>query len=209
MTDAGAAAGPVPRVQPVFFTGLEEFRAWLAEHAETAADVLVGYHKRATGRSSITWAESVDEALCVGWIDGVRRRIDDEAYCIRFTPRRPRSRWSAVNVRRVPELEADGRMHPAGLAVFHARAESERVGYGYGPAEGEQTALDPPDEAVLRADAAAWAFFSAQPPGYQRNAARWVTGAKREQTRRSRLATLVSDSAAGRRVKQLSYGRPS
>jgi uncharacterized protein YdeI (YjbR/CyaY-like superfamily) len=183
-----------------FFASPEEWHAWLEEHHDTEAEVLVGYWKRGTGRPSLTWPESVDEALCFGWIDGVRRRIDDERYCIRFTPRRPRSRWSDVNVARVAELEREGRMRPAGRAAFAARTEEGTYSY---ERQQREAALDDARERRLRADAAAWAYFSAQPPGYRRAVVHWVMSAKREETRDRRLAQLVECSAQGRPVPPL------
>jgi uncharacterized protein YdeI (YjbR/CyaY-like superfamily) len=182
-----------------FFASPGEWRAWLEEHHDSADEVVVGYWRRGTGRPSLTWAQSVDEALCFGWIDGVRRRIDDERYCIRFTARRPRSRWSRVNVERVAELEAEGRMRPAGRAAFAARTEEGTYSYE----QQREARLDPDRAARLRADAAAWAHFSAQPPWYRRAAVHWVMSAKREETRDRRLAQLVACSAAGRPVPPL------
>jgi uncharacterized protein YdeI (YjbR/CyaY-like superfamily) len=186
-------------MEPRFFASPEEWRAWLEEHHDREAEVLVGYWKRGTRRPSLTWPESVDEALCFGWIDGVRRRIDDERYCIRFTPRRPRSRWSRVNVERVAELLAAGRMRPAGLAAFEARTEEGTYSY-----EQQRAAtLDEERERRLRAEPAAWAFFTAQPAWYRRAAIHWVMSAKREATRDRRLAQLVESSANGRTVPPL------
>ena len=188
-------------MEPIFFEAPADWRAWLEQHHDSERELLVGFWKRGSGRPSITWAESVDEALCFGWIDGVRRRRDDESYTIRFTPRQARSTWSAVNVARVHELEAAGRMHPAGLAAFERRADDRTAIYSY---EQRHTAeLGDEYEAELRADPAAWGFFQAQPPSYRRAAAHWVTSAKREETRRRRLAQLVADSAQGRRVPPL------
>jgi uncharacterized protein YdeI (YjbR/CyaY-like superfamily) len=181
----------------VFFATPAAFREWLAAHAATEPELLVGYWKVVTGRPSMTWAESVDEALCYGWIDGIRRSLGDEAYTIRFTPRRAGSRWSAVNVRRVPELVAEGRMTPAGLAVYEARRDA--VGYSYGA----DAALSPEQEAALRAVPGAWEFWERQPPGYRRTVAHWIANAKRADTRERRLATLVADCAAGRRLARL------
>jgi uncharacterized protein YdeI (YjbR/CyaY-like superfamily) len=146
----------------------------------------------------MTWPESVDEALCFGWIDGVRRRIDGESYSIRFTPRRARSTWSAVNLRRVPELVAAGRMTPAGLAAYEARREDNSRIYSY---EQEDGGRDPEHLRRLQEHPEAWAFFSAQAPWYQRSAGHWVSSAKREETRERRLARLVEASAAGRRLQ--------
>jgi uncharacterized protein YdeI (YjbR/CyaY-like superfamily) len=184
-----------------FFASPEEWRAWLEEHHDREPEVLVGYWKRGTGRPSLTWAESVDEALCFGWIDGVRRRVDDERYCIRFTPRRPRSRWSEVNVARVAELDRGGRMRPAGRAAFAARTEEGTYSY---ERQQREAALDPARERRLRADEAAWAYFSAQPPSYRRAVIHWVMSARREETRDRRLAQLVERSANGTTVPPLS-----
>jgi uncharacterized protein YdeI (YjbR/CyaY-like superfamily) len=183
-----------------FFGSPGEWRAWLEQHHDSADEVVVGYWRRGTGRPSLTWAQSVDEALCFGWIDGVRRRIDDERYCIRFTARRPRSRWSRVNVERVAELEAEGRMRPAGRAAFAARTEEGTYSYE----QQREAALDAEREARLRGDDAAWEFFAAQPPWYRRAAIHWVMSAKRDATRDRRLAQLVEASADGRPVPPLS-----
>jgi uncharacterized protein YdeI (YjbR/CyaY-like superfamily) len=184
---------------PTFYATPAEWRAWLEAHHRDATEHWVGFHKRATGRPSITWPEAVDEALCFGWIDGVRKGVDAERYTIRFTPRRRGSRWSDVNVARAEALTAAGAMRPAGLAAFEARTPAGT----YGHEQREAARLDPAREARLRAHDTAWAFFCAQPPGYRRLAAFWVMSAKREETRDRRLATLVEDSAAGRRVGPL------
>ena len=190
----GAAGG-----HPVFFDSPAAWRAWLAEHHATAPEVLVGFHKKATGRPSLTWAESVAEALCFGWIDGVRRSAGPEAYTIRFTPRRPGSHWSRVNVNLVARLEEEGRMTDAGRAAFAARREDRTARSSYEQAE---VAFDAEQEAMFRADAAAWAWFSTQAPSYRRGATYWVTSAKRPDTRARRLATLVECSREGRRIPQ-------
>jgi len=189
-------------VDPLFFPDPESLRTWFAEHAEDEPELLLGYWKAGTGRPSVTWAESVDEALCVGWIDGVRRGLDDESYLIRFTPRRPSSTWSSVNVARVAELTAAGRMRPAGQAAF-GRRRADRSGI-YSHEQGEQVTLSAEQEAVLRATPGAWEFFAAQPRGYRRAATWWVVSAKRAETRARRLAKLAEDSAAGRRLAHLS-----
>lgn len=183
---------------PTCFATAADFRAWLAAHAAGASELLVGFHKVGSGRPSLTWPQAVDEALCVGWIDGVRRRIDDTAYSIRFTPRRRGSTWSAVNIARIAVLDAEGRLQPAGRAAFDARlAERSRI-FAY-----EQPAmpvLAPEAEARFRADAAAWAFFNAQPASYRQRALWHVVSAKREATQASRLARLIAASAQGRRL---------
>jgi uncharacterized protein YdeI (YjbR/CyaY-like superfamily) len=183
--------------EPVFFESPTAFREWLDANAATADELLVGYWKKATGRASMTWAESVDEALCHGWIDGVRRSLGGDAYSIRFTPRRRGSRWSAVNVRRVPELEAEGRMTPAGLAAFERRGAANETGYSY---ERRDATLPPDYVKALCGTPGAWEFWERQPPGYRRTIAWWVTSAKQEPTRQRRLAKLVAACAAGERI---------
>jgi uncharacterized protein YdeI (YjbR/CyaY-like superfamily) len=184
-----------------FFEGPEPFRAWLEQHHASADEIVVGFRRRATGLPSITWPESVDVALCFGWIDGVRRGLDETSYTIRFTPRRPRSIWSAVNVRRFGELEAEGLVVDAGRAAFAARRE-DRMGL-YTHEQQEPPALDEPFEARFRAQPDAWEWFQLQPPYYRRQAAHWVMSAKRPETRERRLEALIADSGAGLRVKPL------
>ncbi|MEK8031178.1 YdeI/OmpD-associated family protein [Ideonella sp. DXS29W] len=184
--------------EPLYFDTPALLRAWFKKHHHRASELLLGYWKVGTGHPSVTWPESVDEALCVGWIDGVRKRIDDERYTIRFTPRRPGSVWSQVNVKRVPELIAEGRMQPAGLAVFEARGEQHARGYSFADRAQE---FPPEIEAQFRAaHPEAWAFFEKQPPGYRRACIHHVTSPKTEATRQKRLTTLIEDSAAGRRL---------
>jgi uncharacterized protein YdeI (YjbR/CyaY-like superfamily) len=192
---------------PVFFDSPAAFRAWLEQHHATATELLVGFHKVGTGRSSMTWSQSVDQALCFGWIDGVRRRIDDERYCIRFTPRKPGSNWSKVNVAKVAELRARGLMAAAGDAAFDARRDATTGVYSF--EQDQPTELPPEMDAAFRADGAAWRWWTAQPPGYRRTASHWVMSAKREDTRQRRFATLVADCAAGRRLAQLSWTKTS
>jgi uncharacterized protein YdeI (YjbR/CyaY-like superfamily) len=187
-------------VEPQFFATPEELRAWFECHHDVEDELLAGFWKRATGKRSITWEQSRDEALCFGWIDGVRRGLDDESYSIRFTPRRPNSIWSAVNIERFAALDADGRVTDAGRAAFSARREDRSRVYSY---EGPEPELGPGREAELRAVPGAWGFFSEQPPWYRRAAAHWVVSAKREETRERRLRTLVADSAERLRVKHL------
>ena len=187
--------------EPIFFATPVEFRAWLHERHATAREQWVGFYKVGSGRPSITWPESVDEALCFGWIDGLRKSIDDASYMVRFTPRKPDSNWSAVNIRRVGELTAQGRMQPAGLAAFARRRDETSAIYSY--EQREQAALDEAEEQQVRANPAAWQFFQAQPRSYRQAAIRWVISAKKPETRRSRLARLIEDSAQGRTVPPL------
>jgi uncharacterized protein YdeI (YjbR/CyaY-like superfamily) len=184
---------------PTFYTTPQDWRAWLEAHHADVREHWVGFHKRGSGRRSITWPEAVDQALCFGWIDGVRRSVDDSSYMIRFTPRTRTSRWSRVNVARVAELTAAGLMRPPGLAAFEARAEEGTYSYE----QRDAAAFDPERERRLRADAAAWSWFEAQPPWYRRTATHWVMSAKREETRDRRLRRLIEDSAAGRAVGPL------
>jgi uncharacterized protein YdeI (YjbR/CyaY-like superfamily) len=184
---------------PTFYATPDEWRAWLEEHHAGEREQWVGFHKRRSGRPSMTWPESVDQALCFGWIDGVRKRVDDESYKIRFTPRKRASRWSRVNVERVAELTEAGLMRPSGVAAFEARTEEGTYSYE----QREAAAFDADRERRLRGNAAAWAFFSAQPPWYRRTATHWVMSAKREETRDRRLSRLVEDSAAGRTIGPL------
>ena len=184
-----------------FFPDADAFRAWLEANHGIADEVLVGYNKRHTKKPSPTWAQTVDEALCFGWIDGVRRRVDEDRYTIRFTPRRPHSIWSATNVKRFGELEAEGRATEAGKRAFENRREDRTAIYTYELSE----AAELPPEALerLKADKAAYEFFSSQAPWYRRNASHWVIRAKRPETRERRLAQLIADSRAGLRVAHL------
>jgi uncharacterized protein YdeI (YjbR/CyaY-like superfamily) len=180
-----------------FFTSAAAWRDWLQEHHGAESELWVGFSKRHTAQPSMTWAESVDEALCFGWIDGVRQRIDDDRYRIRFTPRRPGGIWSVVNQRRIAELIEAGLVAPAGLAAWERRRADRQGVYAY---ENAALELSPHYEAMLRADPAAAAFFDSRPAGYRTIAIRWVMTAKREDTRDRRMAQLVQDSAAGRLI---------
>jgi len=181
-----------------FFKTPAAWRAWLAAHHRRATELTVGFYKRGSGKPSITWPESVDEALCFGWIDGVRHRLDDVSYSIRFTPRKPDSTWSAVNVRRVRILKQQGRMRAAGLARFEQRDRRKAGLYSF---EQRRTITLPTRyQRLLKANRKAWAFYQAQAPWYQRTTAFWVISAKREDTRRRRLATLIAECATGRPV---------
>ncbi len=187
--------------EPIFFATPAEFRAWLHEHHATAREQWVGFYRVGSGRPSITWPESVDEALCFGWIDGLRKSIDDVSYMIRFTPRKPDSIWSAVNMGRVAVLTDQGRMQPAGLAAYARRRDETSAIYSY--EQREQAALEEAEEQQFRANAAGWQFFQAQPRSYRQAAIRWVLSAKKPETRLSRLARLIDDSAQGRTVPPL------
>ncbi|MBW3571752.1 MAG: YdeI/OmpD-associated family protein [Gemmatimonadetes bacterium] len=193
-------------MEATFFATPEDFRAGLQAHHDRESELLVGFYKKGTGRPSITWPESVDEALCFGWIDGVRRSAGDDAYTIRFTPRKKKSTWSAVNIQRAGELIAAGRMQPAGLKAFEAREESNSRIYAY--ENRDRAAFDPAMEERFRSNEKAWNFFQAQPPGYRQTATFWVVSAKQEPTRLHRLDQLITDSADGRRIAQLVSAKP-
>jgi uncharacterized protein YdeI (YjbR/CyaY-like superfamily) len=186
---------------PIFFSSPAEFRAWLEEHHETASELWVGYYKKATGKPTMTWSEAVDEALCFGWIDGKLQRIDEERHRQRFTPRRPNSNWSAINIAKVAELRKQGRMTPAGEAAFAARREDKSAVYSY--ERRHEAAFDAEQKAQFRANKPAWAWFSEQSVSYRQLATFWVVSAKRPETRARRLATLIECSAEGRRVPAL------
>ena len=187
------APGPDSAGPPIFFESPADLRTWLEQNHETARELRVGFHKRDTGRPSMTWPESVDEALCFGWIDGVRRSVDASSYEIRFTPRQPKSIWSTKNIKRAQELIAEGRMRPAGRAAFEARREDLVRRYSF-----EQTdpALGPEYERRFRANRRAWAFFQSQPAYYRRLVTWWIVSAKRAETREQRW-----------RIKQTSFSR--
>jgi uncharacterized protein YdeI (YjbR/CyaY-like superfamily) len=185
-------------VEPLFFPSPADFRTWLEKNHDQARELLVGFRRRDSGKPSITWPEAVDQALCFGWIDGVRRSFGASSYTIRFSPRKPSSAWSVINIGRVKELMAQGMMRPAGLAAFEARLAKKSAIYSY-----EQRFSARFDGAAARrfqANKAAWEFFQQQPPGYRRTATYWVVSAKMEETRARRLATLIADSAQRRRI---------
>jgi uncharacterized protein YdeI (YjbR/CyaY-like superfamily) len=185
-------------VEPLYFESPAAWRRWLTRHHADTDELWVGFHKRATGRPSLTWPESVDEALCFGWIDGLRKRVDAERYKIRFTPRRPGSIWSAVNIRRVGELTKSKRMRAAGVRAFKARLEAKTAIYSF--EQREKATLPPAYAKKFKENDAAWRFFSAQAPSYQRIGAWFVISAKQEPTRMRRLDVLIRESALGRRL---------
>jgi uncharacterized protein YdeI (YjbR/CyaY-like superfamily) len=188
-------------LKPNFFPSPAAWRAWLEKHHAESAELWVGLYKRDSGRPSITWPEAVDGALCFGWIDGVRKSIDAISYKIRFTPRKSRSIWSAINIKRATELSAVGLMHPAGLAAFQKRDEKRSAIYAY---EQRKDAKLPPEyERRFRANAKAWKFFQAQAPWYRRTCNYWVITAKKEETRLKRLAALIEHSEHQRTIPQL------
>lgn len=184
--------------KPIFFATPTEWRNWLAKHHKTETELWVGFHKKGTGKPSITWPESVDEALCFGWIDGIRKSLGPDSYVIRFTPRKRTSVWSNVNTKRVEELTRAKRMRAAGVAAFNARDPKKSGIYLF---EQRQSAkLSDADVRKFKANKKAWEYFQSISPGYRRLATFWVTSAKRDETRARRLATLIADCAAGRKI---------
>jgi len=184
--------------EPVFFTDAAAFQRWLEAHAALANELLVGFYKVGSGRPSMSWPESVDAALCFGWIDGRRKRIDDASYTIRFTPRKAGSIWSAVNIAKVAQLRAAGRMTPAGERAFALRSEAKSGIYSHEQAQAAE--LDGVQLQALQRDPAAWAYFTALPPGYRKTVLHWITTAKKPETRAGRLAKLIQACAAGQRL---------
>jgi uncharacterized protein YdeI (YjbR/CyaY-like superfamily) len=182
---------------PTYFATPVAFRAWLERHGATASELLVGFRKVGSGKPSITWPQSVDEALCVGWIDGVRKRVDDGAYTIRFSPRKPSSIWSTVNIRRAQELIDAGRMKPPGLAAFGRRIERKSRVYAY---ENPEAAFSRPELARFHRERVAWRYFEKCPPYYRKLMLHWITSAKRAETRAKRLDKLIASCAAGERI---------
>jgi uncharacterized protein YdeI (YjbR/CyaY-like superfamily) len=203
LTEPAAAASS----DPIFFETPAQLRDWLDEHHETADDLIVGAWKKSTAKPSLTWEQIVEEALCVGWIDSIRRSVPGDGWTIRLTPRRKRSIWSAVNVAKVAELRATGRMRPSGEAAFAARLADRTAIYSFEQSSDPELA---PDEAArFQANEAAWAWFSAKAPSFRKQALHWVISAKRAETRERRLAILIESSAAGRPIPPLIPSRSS
>ena len=202
--DGGTASGPEARPRnsmaatpPTFFADAAALREWFVQHSHSAPELIVGFVKTHTGRATLTWPQAVDEALCFGWIDAVRRRIDAEHYQIRFTRRRPNSHWSAVNIKRVPELAAAGKMTRAGLASFALRTEARSRTASYEQKEFPE--LSAAEMAGLKRNRAAWAFYQKLPPGYRRKVNWLIISAKRPATRTKRFQALITACAEGRR----------
>ena len=193
----------MPEKTPTFFPNPAAFRAWLEEHHATTDHLWVGYYKKASGKHSITWEESVKEALCFGWVDGVRNTWDSESYMNRFTPRKPKSVWSQRNIEFVEQLKTEGKMTPAGLTAFAHKDAHKDSGYRAAALTAE---LTPEMIKQFKATPGAWEFFVEQPPGYRRQSIYWVMSAKREETRQRRVSTLIKDSENGLRIKQLRKG---
>lgn len=179
------------QTSPKFFATPQDFRNWLEKNHQKETELAVGFYKVGSGKPSITWPESVDQALCFGWIDGVRRAINEESYQIRFTPRKPKSIWSAVNIRKMKELTEQGLMTPAGMACFEARKEEKSAIYSY---ENEEPQLSPELEKLFKKNKVAWDYFQALAPSYRKTSIKWVMSAKQESTRIKRFGELVKDS---------------
>jgi len=187
-------------MKPTFFKSPSDFRKWLEKNHAIRRELLVGYYKKGSGKPSMTWAESVDQALCFGWIDGIRKSLDDISYTIRFTPRRPHSVWSAINIKLAQDLASQGLMRPAGLKALEAKQENRSGIYSY---EQRTANLPEPYDGILRKNRAAWTFFQSQPPGYRKLAAWWVVSAKKEETRLRRLGELVELMSQRRSLREL------
>jgi uncharacterized protein YdeI (YjbR/CyaY-like superfamily) len=182
-------------MKPVFFASQSDFREWFKKYYKTEKELIVGFYKVSTGKPSITWSQSVDEAICFGWIDGIRRSIDEKSYCIRFTPRNPKSNWSAVNIKKATELLKLGLMMPEGIAAFAKRKENKIV-------------FELPEKFLnqLKRNKKAWKYFSSQTPSYKRIVFRWIMSAKQEKTKLSRFETLINDCEAGEKIKPMKVG---
>jgi uncharacterized protein YdeI (YjbR/CyaY-like superfamily) len=184
-----------------YFKSASEFRRWLEVNHARRSELWVGFFKKDSGQGGLSYAQAVDEALCFGWIDGLKKRVDELSYTHRFTPRKPKSNWSRINIQHVERLNQAGRMTPAGLAAYAAR-EPERSGvYSF---ENAPRKLAAADEKQFKTDKTAWAFFQQQPPGYQRLAIWWVVSAKKSETRARRLGQLIAESRKARRLGQVS-----
>jgi uncharacterized protein YdeI (YjbR/CyaY-like superfamily) len=191
---------------PAFFKTAAAFGEWLERHHAHAAEVWVGFHKKGSGKPSLTWPESVDQALCYGWIDGVRKSIDEFSYTIRFTPRKPGSTWSRVNIKRIEALIKQGQVQPAGVKAYRVRKDDKSAIYSY---EQRSVSLEQQYEQLLKNNEAAWSFFQRQPASYQRVVAWWINSAKKEETRLKRLEKLVAFSTTGQRLPQFTSKRAS
>ena len=192
-------------MKPTFFRTPAEFREWLEKHHATTNELWIGYYKKDSGKPSLTWSESVDEALCYGWIDGIRKSIDDISYKIRFTPRKPGSIWSDVNIKRAQALIEQGQMQSAGLNAFRVRRENKSGVYSY---EQRSVELKEPYNRLLKKNKSAWNFFQAQPASYRKAVSWWIISAKQEETRLKRLEKLTAYSVQGQRLPELTPRKP-
>ena len=192
------------QIKPTFFDTQNKLRKWFEKNHKKEKELLVGYYKIASGKPSITWSQSVDEAICFGWIDGIRKSIDDESYCIRFTPRNPKSNWSTINVKKVNELTKLGLMKPEGLIAFgYLKKEKSKI-YSY---ENLEVKFDKPYRQKFKGNKKAWQFFQSMAPSYQKITTRWIMSAKQESTQLRRLSELISDCEAGKKIKTMSYAK--
>lgn len=186
-------------MEPIFFKTPDDFRNWLEKNYKKEKELLVRFYKTGSGKPSITWPESVDQALCFGWIDGVRRSLGEESYTIRFTPRKPNSIWSAVNIKKMEQLIAKGLVKPEGLAAFEKRTEAKSRIYSH--EQKEAGTLSPEFEKAFKANDKAWNFFTTQAPSYQKVMIHYVMTARQEKTRQARFEKLLQASAEGKRVQ--------
>jgi len=183
-------------MKPVFFANALAFRKWLEKNYKKEKELWVGYYKKHTGKSNMTWSESVDQALCFGWIDGIRKGIDEESYCNRFTPRKPKSNWSEINIKKVKQLIKDGLMHPAGLELYKNRKKKDAGAHSY---ENKPTKLPPALEKKFKSDKTSWKFFQSQSPSYQKTMFFWILSAKKEETQVMRLEKLIKANKEGKK----------
>jgi uncharacterized protein YdeI (YjbR/CyaY-like superfamily) len=193
------------RAKPTFFPAPADFRAWLVQHHAKVEELLVGFYKIGSGKPSMTWPESVDEALCFGWIDGVRKSLGASSYAIRFSPRKPGSIWSSVNINRAQALIQRGLMQPAGLKAYQARKENKSGVYSY---EQRGVNLEEPYNRLLKANKIAWSFFQSQPPSFRKAASWWIISAKKEETRLKRLEKLIAHAVRGQRPPEFKPRKP-
>ena len=191
-------------MKPKFFTNPLKFRKWLEDNHNKKKELIVGFYKKLSGKPGITWPESVEQALCFGWIDGIRKSIDAESYSIRFTPRNPKSNWSAVNIKKVEELKKLGLMKPAGLAAYYRIDKNNSYIYSF---EQRIVRFDPRYKEMFKKNKKAWNNFQLQAPYYRKTVTHWVMSAKQEKTRLKRLNTLIKDSKAGLKIKEMRIGR--
>lgn len=191
-------------MEAVFFKDSSELRKWLAENHQSATEIWVGYYKKNSGKANFTWSESVDQALCFGWIDGIRKSIDEESYKIRFTPRKPTSIWSAVNIKKIENLKAQGLMQPAGLEAFAKKKKDKSQVYAF---EQKEVSLDPVYENQIKANTKAWDYFQQLSPYYKKASIWYVMSAKRETTRQKRIQILIECSEKGEKIPQFSWSK--
>ena len=191
-------------IKPIFFPTQKDLRKWFEKNHKKAKELFVGYYKVSSGKPSITWSQSVDEALCFGWIDGIRRSVDEESYCIRFTPRNPKSNWSAINIKKAEGLIKLELMKPEGLETYRFRKEEKSKIYSY---ENLAVIFDKTYEKKFKANKSAWKYFKSTAPIYQKTTTRWVMSAKQETTRLKRLDELIRDCTIGKKIKAMNYGK--